>query len=61
MTVVNDRQRLDQYHAIMARLEADVPVVPLFDQVILVGVARGLAWKPRPDALIQAADVTREP
>ncbi len=61
MTVVNDSLRLDRYHAIMQRLEDEMPVVPLFDQVILVGVAPGLRWQPRPDALILAADVTRNP
>lgn len=61
LALIDDRDRLQSYQELMGRAAEELPVVPLFDQVIVVGLAPGLSWQPRPDALILAADVTRKP
>ncbi len=59
LAIIDDRTRLERYQALMRRAAEEVPVVPLFDQVIVVGLVRGLSWQPRPDGLILPADISR--
>jgi peptide/nickel transport system substrate-binding protein len=60
LALIDDRARLDRYQALMRRAAEAVPVVPLVDQVVVVGLGPGLSWQPRPDMLILAADITRQ-
>jgi peptide/nickel transport system substrate-binding protein len=34
------------------RVKADLPVVPLYQEVLAYGMSKGLEWKPRPDGLL---------
>ena len=57
--LIDDRARLERYQGLMRRAAEEDPAVPLFDQVVVVGLAPGLRWQPRPDGLILAVDVSR--
>jgi peptide/nickel transport system substrate-binding protein len=53
-TIMDERQRLEQYHRINRLWAEEMPAVPLYQQVDLYGVSRRLGWKARPDEVIQA-------
>jgi peptide/nickel transport system substrate-binding protein len=54
---MNERRRI--LESGMRLLDADLPLIPLAVQFNLFGVRTGLAWAPRLDARIHAADMRR--
>ncbi len=53
-TIMDEKKRLEQYHRINKLWVEEMPAVPLYQQLDLYGVNKRLAWKARPDEVIQA-------
>jgi peptide/nickel transport system substrate-binding protein len=52
--IMDEKNRLEQYHRINRLWVEEMPAVPLYQQVDLYGVNKRLNWKARSDEVIQA-------
>src|SRR5215472_11948476 len=57
-TMMDEKQRLAQYHKINKLWVDDQPAVPLYQQIDLYGASKRINWKARSDELIKAYDMT---
>src|SRR5262247_1270753 len=57
-TMMDEKQRLAQYHKINKLWVDDQPAVPLYQQIDLYGANKRINWKARSDELIKAYDMT---
>ena len=56
-TIMDEKKRLAQYHAISKLWLEDQAAVPLYQQLDLYGVSRRLEWKARGDERIKGYDM----
>ncbi len=57
-TMMDEKQRLAQYHRINKLWIDDQAAVPLYQQIDLYGASKRLNWKARSDELIKAYDMS---
>ena len=57
-TMMDEKQRLAQYHRINKLWIEDQAAVPLYQQIDLYGASKRLNWKARSDELIKAYDMS---
>jgi peptide/nickel transport system substrate-binding protein len=57
-TILDEKKRLAQFHAINKLWIEDQAAVPLYQQIDLYGASKRLTWKARSDELIKAYDMT---
>ena len=57
-TIMDEKKRLGQYHAINKLWLEDQAAVPLYQQVDLYGASKRLEWKARSDELIKAYEMS---
>jgi len=57
-TMMDEKQRLAQYHRINKLWIEDQAAVPLYQQIDLYGASKRLSWKARSDELIKAYDMS---
>jgi peptide/nickel transport system substrate-binding protein len=57
-TIMDEKKRLAQYHAINKLWLEDQAAVPLYQQIDLYGASKRLNWKARSDELIKAYDMS---
>jgi peptide/nickel transport system substrate-binding protein len=57
-TIMDEKKRLAQYHAINKLWLEDQAAVPLYQQLDLYGASKRLNWKARSDELIKAYDMS---
>jgi peptide/nickel transport system substrate-binding protein len=57
-TMMDEKQRLAQYHRINKMWIEDQAAVPLYQQIDLYGASKRLNWKARSDELIKAYDMS---
>ena len=56
--MMDEKQRLAQYHRINKLWIDDQAAVPLYQQIDLYGASKRLNWKARSDELIKAYDMS---
>ncbi len=57
-TIMDEKKRLAQYHAISKLWIEDQAAVPLYQQLDLYGASKRVSWKARSDELIKAYDMS---
>jgi peptide/nickel transport system substrate-binding protein len=57
-TMMDEKQRLAQYHRINKLWVDDQPAAPLYQQIDLYGASKRINWKARSDELIKAYDMS---
>ena len=57
-TMMDEKQRLAQYHRINKLWLDDQPAAPLYQQIDLYGASKRLNWKARSDEAIKAYDMS---
>jgi ABC-type transport system substrate-binding protein len=57
-TMMDEKQRLAQYHKINKLWLDDQAAVPLYQQIDLYGANKRVNWKARSDELIKVYDMT---
>ncbi len=57
-TIMDEKKRLAQYHAINKLWLEDQAAVPLYQQLDLYGASKRLEWKARSDELIKAYEMS---
>jgi len=57
----NAPSRLVRFEKVMKLAAEEVPLIPLYNEPDIWGVARDLAWKPRIDGRLLAAEMSLEP
>jgi peptide/nickel transport system substrate-binding protein len=57
-TMMDEKQRLAQYHRLNKMWIDDQAAVPLYQQIDLYGASKRLNWKARSDELIKAYDMS---
>jgi len=57
-TILDEKKRLAQFHAINKLWIEDQAAAPLYQQLDLYGASKRLTWKARSDELIKAYDMT---